>query len=85
MPLTRAARMGLGLPDLELRPYRRGELASLGGRLSQNLEAPRQHVLIQSYARDTGAILTTLSVPLYAKGQLYGAVSLGWHPDKLHQ
>ena len=40
-------------------------------------------VLIQSYLRDTGAVLTTLSVPLYVKDQLYGAVSLGWDPDKL--
>jgi methyl-accepting chemotaxis protein len=84
-PLTRAARMGLGLSDLELRPYRRYELASLGGRLTQDLEISRHQVLIQSYARDTGAILTTLSVPLYVKGQLYGAVSLGWDPDKLNR
>jgi methyl-accepting chemotaxis protein len=82
-PLTRAARMGLGLADLELRPYRRRELAALGGQMTEDVETARHHVLIQSYARDTGAILTTLSVPLYAKGQLYGAVSLGWDPDKL--
>ncbi len=84
-PLTRAARMGLGLADLELRPYRRNELGALGGRLTQDMDASGHQVLIQSYARDTGAILTTLSVPLYAKGQLYGAVSLGWDPDKLNR
>ncbi|HTW12072.1 MAG TPA: methyl-accepting chemotaxis protein [Solirubrobacteraceae bacterium] len=79
-PLTRAARMGLGIDGLELRPYTRSELRSRGATLSETPELARQ-VLIQSYARDTGAILTTLSVPLYVKGELYGAVSLGFDPE----
>ena len=39
--------------------------------------------LLQSYARDTGAVLTTLSMPLYVKGQRFGCVCLGWDPDRL--
>ncbi len=81
-PLTRGARMGLSLPDLELRPYTRSELQSYGGHLRW-MPRDGHHVLIQTYMRDTGAVLTTLSVPLYVKGQLYGCVSLGWNPDDL--
>ncbi len=81
-PLTRAARMGLGLRELELRKFTRPELQAMGGRLLRDPKTA-QSVLIQSYLRDTGAVLTTLSVPLYVKDQLYGAVSLGWDPDKL--
>jgi len=81
-PLTRAARMGLGLRELELRTFSRPELQAMGARLARDAKTARS-VLIQSYLRDTGAVLTTLSVPLYVKDQLYGAVSLGWDPDKL--
>lgn len=82
-PLTRAARIGLGLRELELRPYTRAELKSLGAKLTRDPRTAPHNVLIQSYLRDTGAVLTTLSVPLYVKDQLYGAVSLGFDPDKL--
>jgi methyl-accepting chemotaxis protein len=50
------------------------------------LTTPRQDgrpFLLQTYARDTGAVLTTLSVPLYVKGERYGCVCLGWDPEKL--
>lgn len=82
-PLTRAARIGLGLRELELRPHTRVELKSMGARLTRDPRTDPHNVLIQSYLRDTGAVLTTLSVPLYVKDQLYGAVSLGFDPDKL--
>ena len=82
-PLTRAARIGLGLRELELRPYTRTELQRLGGKLTRDPRSAPHNVLIQSYLRDTGAVLTTLSVPLYVREQLYGAVSLGWDPEKL--
>lgn len=82
-PLTRAARIGLGLRELELRTYTRAELKALGAKLTRDPRTAAHNVLIQSYLRDTGAVLTTLSVPLYVKDQLYGAVSLGFDPDKL--
>ncbi|HEX3615506.1 MAG TPA: methyl-accepting chemotaxis protein [Solirubrobacteraceae bacterium] len=82
-PLTRAARIGLGLRELELRPYTRAELKGLGAQLTRDPRTAPHNVLIQSYLRDTGAVLTTLSVPLYVKDQLYGAVSLGFDPEKL--
>jgi methyl-accepting chemotaxis protein len=82
-PLTRAARIGLGLRELDLRTYTRSELKGLGAKLTRDPRSAPHSVLIQSYLRDTGAVLTTLSVPLYVKDQLYGAVSLGFDPDKL--
>jgi methyl-accepting chemotaxis protein len=82
-PLTRAARIGLGIRELELRPYTRADLKGLGAKLTRDPRTAPHNVLIQSYLRDTGAVLTTLSVPLYVKEQLYGAVSLGFDPDKL--
>jgi methyl-accepting chemotaxis protein len=81
-PLTRASRMGLGIEGLEQRVYTRSELRSRGGNLNQDPKLSGQ-VLIQSYARDTGAVLTTLSVPLYVKSQLYGCVSIAFDPDKM--
>jgi methyl-accepting chemotaxis protein len=82
-PLTRAARIGLGLRELDLRPYTRTELKGLGAKLTRDPRSAPHNVLIQSYLRDTGAVLTTLSVPLYVRDQLYGAVSLGFDPDRL--
>ena len=33
--------------------------------------------LVQTYARDTGAIVTVLTVPLFVKQRRWGAVLLG--------
>ena len=79
--LTRASRMELGvaLPGDVLT---RGQIRSAGARLTQPRHGSRPF-LLQTYARDTGAVLTTLSVPLYVKGERYGCVCLGWDPEKL--
>jgi methyl-accepting chemotaxis protein len=39
--------------------------------------------LMQTYARDTGAVLAVLSVPLYVKGERFGGVVIGWDPEEL--
>jgi len=78
--LVRGARHGLGeaaenLPDQS----RRGafqRVADLGAR-----ESAKGDFLVQTYARDTGAIITVLTVPLYVCGQRYGASLLGWSSD----
>ena len=36
---------------------------------------------MQTYARDTGALMTVLTVPVYVMGQRYGASLLGWTED----
>ena len=64
--LTRAARMDLGV-ELPARQLSRSEIERHGARLRETAAAARS-VLLQTYARDTGAVLTTLSVPLFVKG-----------------
>jgi len=78
--LTRAARMEIGV-DLPGRMLTRAQIRSAGARLTER--AAGRSFLIQTYARDTGAVLTTLSVPLYVKGERYGSVVLGWDPARL--
>ena len=73
----RGARHGLGeaaeaLPDRTLREdFQR--VADLGEKASD-----RDEFLVQTYARDTGAIITVLTVPLHVCGQRYGVSLLGW-------
>ena len=40
-----------------------------------------QRRLLQTYARDTGAIFTVLSVPVYVLGERWGTSIIGWDPD----
>ncbi len=79
--LTRAARMELGV-QLPVRQLTRPEIERARAQL---LEPPggSHTFLLQTYARDTGAVLTTLSVPLYVKGCRFGVVTLGWDPERL--
>jgi methyl-accepting chemotaxis protein len=79
--LTRAARMELGV-ELPTRQLTRSEIERTGARLKETAGAT-SHFLLQTYARDTGAVLTTLSVPLFVKGQRFGVVTLGWDPERL--
>jgi methyl-accepting chemotaxis protein len=79
--LTRGARMELGV-ELPVRRLSRSELRSSGARLTEPRQ-PGRPFLLQTYARDTGAVLSTLSVPLYVKAQRFGSVVLGWDPDTL--
>ncbi|MGH2915155.1 MAG: methyl-accepting chemotaxis protein [Solirubrobacteraceae bacterium] len=78
--LTRAARMELGV-KLPLKQLTRPEIKAARARLTQTVGA--RPVLIQTYARDTGAVLSTLSVPIFVKGERYGAFALAWDPAKL--
>ena len=81
--LTRAARMELGV-DLPATILTRSQLGAAGARLDE----PEHHgrpFLLQTYARDTGAVLSTLSVPLHVKGQRFGCVCLGWDPEQLRR
>jgi methyl-accepting chemotaxis protein len=78
--LVRGARHGLGeaaegLPD-------RAERSDFQ-RVADLKENPssRGDFLVQTYARDTGAIITVLTVPLLVFGQRYGVSLLGWSSD----
>ncbi len=79
--LTRASRMQLGV-EVPARRLSRAEFQRAGARLKEP-DAPTGSFLLQTYARDTGAVLTTLSVPLYVRGQRFGCVTLGWDPERL--
>ena len=79
--LTRASRMELAV-DLPAEVLTRAQFRAAGARLARPTD-DRHPFLLQTYARDTGAVLTTLAVPLYVKGERYGCVCLGWDPEKL--
>ncbi len=81
--LTRASRMELGV-KLPTEVLTRQQIAARGAVLTEPAHDTRPF-LLQTYARDTGAVLTTLSVPLYVKGQRYGCVCLGWDPEQLRR
>ena len=38
-------------------------------------------MMVQSYARDTGAVMNDLAIPLYAAGQRWGALRLAYRAD----
>ncbi|HEX4845407.1 MAG TPA: methyl-accepting chemotaxis protein [Geothrix sp.] len=78
--LVRGARHGLGeaaegLPDQASR-----EAFRRVADLSEGASGPGDF-LVQTYARDTGAIITVLTVPLHVCGQRYGVSLLGWSSD----
>jgi methyl-accepting chemotaxis protein len=78
--LVRGARHGLGevaegLPDR----VSRGDFMGVAD-LSEKVPA-QEEFLVQTYARDTGAIVTVLSVPIHVLGQRWGASLLGWSSD----
>jgi len=76
--LVRGARVGLpqavSLPDRA----RREDFTRAGCNLTAS-EAARAEFLVQTYARDTGAIVTALTAPVFVKGERWGAVLLGWN------
>ena len=76
--LVRGARHGLG-EAAEALPERspRETFRRAGARLDEP-EGGCLDFLVQTYARDTGALMTVLTVPLYVRGQRYGASLLGW-------
>ncbi len=79
--LARASRMELGV-ELPGEVLTRSQIKLAGATLAEPQDG-RRPFLLQTYARDTGAVLSTLSVPLYVKGQRFGCVCLGWDPEKL--
>ncbi len=78
--LTRAARMDLGI-EAPGRRLSRADIERAGRHPRESAADPAQRFLVTTYTRDTGADLTTLSVPLYVKGQRWGVVTLGWNAN----
>jgi methyl-accepting chemotaxis protein len=59
----------------------RGARVGLGERVIESPEG-RDQYLVQTYARDTGAVITVLTLPIFVKGHRYGAVLLGWSSEE---
>ncbi|MGO9898332.1 MAG: methyl-accepting chemotaxis protein [Solirubrobacteraceae bacterium] len=78
--LVRGARVGLGA-HVAANQATRDQFRRAGCTLAEPADGARAR-LVQTYARDTGALLTVLTVPLYVKGQRFGAVLTGWDPEK---
>jgi methyl-accepting chemotaxis protein len=74
----RAARVGL---EAETVPQRasRGAFSAAGNDLGRP-ENDRP-MIVQSYARDTGAVMNDLAIPLYVAGQRWGALRLAYRAD----
>jgi methyl-accepting chemotaxis protein len=80
-PLVRAARFGLGGSPLPAaQAITSAELRTAGCDLAEPAGG-EQRRLLQTYARDTGAIFTVLSVPVYVLGERWGTSIIGWDPD----
>ncbi len=79
--VMRAARTGLGV-DLPPGPIPRSQMRAAGADLAEPPPA-KQGFLLQTYVRDTGAVMTAISVPIYVCGERYGAATIGWDPEML--
>jgi methyl-accepting chemotaxis protein len=79
--LVRANRVGIGR-ELPHRVLSRAEMRAAGCDLTQPAGGEHRR-LVQTYARDTGAIFTVLSVPVYVHGERWGAAVIGWDPDTI--
>lgn len=80
--LVRGARVGLGPAAAEL-PHRAARLDFQ--RTGCDLTASPQQVeafLVQTYARDTGAFVTVVTVPIFVRGKRWGAGLVGWSEDQ---
>ncbi len=80
--LTQAARTGLDIQAPQRR-LSRDEIERAGGGLHEPSHDGPPQFRVATYVRDTGAVLRTLSVPLYVQHQRYGAVAIAWEPDQL--
>ncbi len=77
--LARGARVGLGKAATGAVPprARRDAFVAAGCALAESDEQ-RQKFLVQTYARDTGAVMSAVTVPVFVASQRWGSVLLGW-------
>jgi methyl-accepting chemotaxis protein len=78
--LLRANRLGIGGRPLPSRPLERAAFKMAGCDLAEPAGGEVRR-LVQTYARDTGTILTVLSTPVYVHGERWGSAVVGWDPD----
>ena len=79
--LVRGARVGLG-PKAAALGHRasRADFERVGCDLAASAKQ-RDAFLVQTYARDTGALVTVVTVPVFVRGKRWGAALVGWSED----
>ena len=78
--LVRGARHGLGAAAEDLPDRASRDAFRRVADLTEGAAVPGDF-LVQTYARDTGAIITVLAIPLHVRGQRYGVSLLGWSSE----
>jgi len=76
--LVRGARVGLSGADTLPDRATRAQLEAAGAGDPDRQGRP-EDFLVQTYARDTGAILSAITAPIFVQGRRWGAVLLGWN------
>ncbi|HWW19658.1 MAG TPA: hypothetical protein VNZ06_02530, partial [Steroidobacteraceae bacterium] len=73
-----SVRVGMG-PNAKKVPDRasRQQFIDAGCELAEH-PAIVEQFMVRVYVRDSSDVVLTLSVPIFVRGQRYGAVSLGW-------
>lgn len=79
--LVRGARVGLGAAAARLPNQATRQQFQQAGCSLRWTQEEADGFLVQTYARDTGAFVTSLAIPVYVKAQRYGAVFIGWNED----
>lgn len=75
--LLRASRVGLKNADAIPKKASRKEFLQHCGNLEINKNNQNSY-LVQTYTRDTGEVMSVLSMPTYVLGQRVGAIIFGW-------
>jgi methyl-accepting chemotaxis protein len=79
--LVRGARVGLGAQALALSHLAtRGDFERAGADLTAS-PAQLDAFMTQTYARDTGALVTVVTVPVFVHARRWGAALVGWSED----
>ena len=76
----RGARVGLPQAARLADRVEREDFVRAGCDLAYSEEAARDF-LVQTYARDTGEVVVLLTVPIFVKGQRYGAATATWKAE----
>jgi methyl-accepting chemotaxis protein len=76
----RGARVGLAGADQLPQRLERRDLVQAGADLSWSEQAEHEF-LVQTYSRDTGEVVVLLTVPLFVKGQRFGAATATWKAE----
>jgi methyl-accepting chemotaxis protein len=79
--LVRGARVGLGKRAAALpADAKRADFERVGAELRAT-PAQRDTFMVQTYARDTGALVTVVTAPIFVHERRWGASLLGWTED----